>query len=95
MAVTSTEESRQTTEVVVSVRIPDGSDGDLTTEATRRLARADGVVGVTLDGVEALDPRLSATVVTVAATIERRGGQTDPTVTDALEAVVGVDVVET
>jgi len=59
-----------TVPAVVSVRIPDGSDTSLVTDAQCRINGVEGVRAVTVDGIEGVDPRLSATVVTVAVTIE-------------------------
>lgn len=66
-----TEPTATTVTAVVAVRIPDGSDADLATDAQRRLGRVDGVDAVTVDELRGLEPQLSATVVTVAVTIER------------------------
>lgn len=86
MAITSDDETRQTNEAVVSVRIPHGADGDLASEAEQRLVRADGVTDVTVEGLRGLEPGLSATVVTVEVTVDARS---DPRV--ALEEVTGVE----
>lgn len=91
MAITSDNETRQTTTAVVSVRIPNGADGDLATEAARRLMRTDGVNDVTVDDLRGLEPGLSATVVTVGVTIELTGDLVGATVSDALDEVMGVD----
>jgi len=72
MAITDeTEPTATTVTAVVAVRIPDGSNGDLATNAQRRLCRVDGVQTVAVDGLCGLEPQLSATVVRVAVTIER------------------------
>jgi hypothetical protein len=71
MAITDeTEPTATTVTAVVAVRIPDSSDADLETDAERRLGRIDGVQTVTVDELRGLEPQLSATVVTVAVTIE-------------------------
>ncbi|AWB28506.1 hypothetical protein HARCEL1_12755 [Halococcoides cellulosivorans] len=70
MAISSDNETRQTNELVVEIRIPDGSDGDLVSEAERRLSRVDGIVDVSIDELRSLDPGLSATEITVAVTVE-------------------------
>lgn len=92
MAITSDNETRQTTTAVVSVRIPNGADGDLATEAERRLTRTDGVNDVTVDDLRGLEPGLSATVVTVGVTIELTGDLVGTAVSDALDGVMGVDI---
>lgn len=93
MEITSDNDTRQTTTAVVSVRIPNGADGGLATEAERRLARADGVSDVTVDDLRGLDPGLSATVVTVSVTIESTGDLVGAAVSDALDEVTGVDII--
>lgn len=70
MTLTNDTETHHTSTAVVTVRIPDGTDGDLTTEATRRLIRADGVRSATIDSVRALSPGLSATALTARVTVE-------------------------
>ena len=70
MAIThETTEATRTT-AIVAVRIPRGSNADLATDAERRLSGIDGIREVTVDGLRSLDPQLSATVVTVAVTID-------------------------
>jgi len=72
MSITDETASTATTmTAVVAVRIPDKSDADLATDAERRLGRVDGIQTVTVEKLRGLEPRLSATVVTVAVTIER------------------------
>jgi hypothetical protein len=70
MTLTESEPPVTTAAAVVSVRIPDESDVPLTIDAQRRIEEIDGVRAATVDGIEGLDPRLSATVVTIAVTIE-------------------------
>lgn len=60
----SDNETRQTEEAVVSVRIPHGADDDLATDAEQRLSRVDGVTGVHVDELQRLGPGLLATVTT-------------------------------
>jgi len=93
MAITSDNETRQTHETVVSIRIPNGADGDLATEAAKRLSRADGVTDVTVDGLCGLEPGLSATVVTVALVVETTGERAGPTVDEAIGALTGVEAI--
>lgn len=84
MATISQTDRRETTTVVVSVRIPNGADGDLATETERRLARAAGVSDVIVEELRGLEPELSATVVTAAVTIETAGEQTRRELRDRL-----------
>lgn len=86
MTIIRDQEIRQTSDVVVSVRIPHGADGDLATEAEGRLSRADGVVDVTVEGLRGLEPGLSATVVTVDVTVETISG-----VSVELDEITGVE----
>ena len=72
MAITDTDTEQTTTTVtaVLAVRIPDSSGDDLATDAERRLGRVEGVRAVTIDGLRGLEPRFTATLVTVGVTIE-------------------------
>jgi len=70
MKLTDETESTTTTVAVLTVRIPDASGADLATDAQRRLNRVEGVHAVTVDGLRGLDPRVGATLVTVAVTVE-------------------------
>lgn len=88
---TNRHESTQVT-AVVAVRVPQNADGDLATETQRRLSRIDGVHDVTVDGFQAIEPRLSATVVTVTAAIETHRSDTE--LHDELSGTVGVEAVE-
>jgi len=70
MAITQTDPTVSTVTSVVSVRIPDGAGFDLTTEVEQRLAAIEGVRAVSVDDLREIQPGLSATVTTVAVTIE-------------------------
>jgi hypothetical protein len=74
MALTNDTETHRTATTVVRVRIPDGTSGDLTTEASRRLTRIDGVLSANIDGVRELSPGLSATAITARVTVELTSG---------------------
>lgn len=83
---------------ILTVRVPRDSNADLATDAERRLGRIDGISEVTVDGLRDIEPRLSATVVTVAVTIdstvavaELRDRLADAT---AVEGIEHFDVVE-
>lgn len=93
MPITTDDETRRTNDAVVSVRIPDGADGDLTTEAERRLSRAEGVADATVTGLRDLDPGLSATVVTVAVAVEPTGEPKGFAATDLLADAPFVEAV--
>lgn len=85
---TQRHESIQIT-ATVSVRVPQNADDDLATDAQRRLASVDTVCKATVEGFQQIDPRLSATVVTVVATIETHGSAAD--LREALLNTVGVE----
>jgi hypothetical protein len=68
---TLTTENESTATAIVTVRVPRDSETDLATDAEARLARVDGVRGVTVDGLRGIEPRLSATAVTVEVTVDR------------------------
>ena len=70
MTLTDETEPTTTTTAVLTVRIPDASGANLATDAQRRLRRVEGVDAATVDGLRGLEPRVSATLVTVAVTIE-------------------------
>ncbi|MFW6436122.1 MAG: hypothetical protein ACOCYZ_00635 [Halococcoides sp.] len=91
MVMTTQSETRSTNELVVSVRIPHGSDGTLATEAERRLSRADGVRAATVQELCGLDPGLSATVVTVRVRIEWPASH-DRSLAETLTALTGVEI---
>jgi hypothetical protein len=91
MAITSDNETQQTT-MVVTVRIPNGADGDLMTNAQRRLSRVDGILAVTVEDLQELQPGLSATEATVSVTIETPEDRTTQLVEDTLAGQTGVEV---
>jgi len=95
MAITSDNETQQTTTLVVTVRVPNGADGDLMTNAERRLSRADGISDVTVDELRALQPGLSATNVTVRVTIETAEVGTTQSVEESLAGQTGIEVTPT
>jgi hypothetical protein len=92
MAITSDNDTRQTTTLVVTVRVPNGADGDLTTNAERRLSRADGISAVTVAELQELQPGLSATNVTIRVTVETAEARTTQAVEDTLAGQTGVEV---
>ena len=92
MAITSDNDTRQTTTLVVTVRVPNGADGDLTTNAQRRLSRIDGILAVTVEELRDLQPGLSATNVTVRVRAETAEAQTTQSIEDTLAGQTGVEV---
>lgn len=92
------ESTDSTATAILTVRVPRDSDDDLATDAAGRLGRIDVVREVTVDGLRGIEPRLSATAVTVAVTIDSTG--TVAALRDrladatAVEAILHLDVVE-
>jgi uncharacterized protein YcnI len=93
MELTSDTETRQTT-MTVTVRVPNGADGDLTTNVQRRLSRADGVLAVTVEELRELQPGLSGTDVSVRVTFEMDGERKELSGSDTLAALTGVEIVD-
>lgn len=69
MATTRDTTPALTTAAVVTIRIPCGTGSDLVTEAESRLSRTDGVADVLIEELRRLDPKLSATNITIGVTI--------------------------
>jgi uncharacterized protein YcnI len=90
MTLTSETETHETT-TVVTVRVPSGADGDLTSTAERQLCRADGIVAVTVEELHGLAPGLSATDVTARVTITRERSAADRSTEAVLAALTGVE----
>jgi hypothetical protein len=74
-------ESTQIT-ATVSVRVSQNTENDLISAAEQRLSAIETVSDASVTGLDDIEPRLSATVVTVTA-----GLDTDATVTDVREAL--------
>lgn len=94
----TTDSTDSTATATITVRAPRDTDDDLATDAERRLDRIDGISEVTVDGIRGIEPRLSATAVTVAVTIdstvavaELRDRLADAT---SVEAIEHLDVVD-
>lgn len=83
--------TQQTTTVRIAIRVPDGGDGDLVTDAEQRLVRTEGVVRATVDELHGIEPGLSATRVTATATVDSRSSLPPPTLLARLADVSGVD----
>lgn len=88
---TTRQESTQVT-ATVSVRVPQNTDDDLATDAQRRLSTIDTVQDAQIEGFQNIDPRLSATVITVVAAIET--GQSVSELREALGETVGVESID-
>jgi hypothetical protein len=83
--------AQRTTTVRVAIRVPNGGDGDLVTDAEGRLTRTEGVVQATVDELRGIEPRLSATRVTATATVESRSSLPPPEFRSRLADVFGID----
>jgi len=94
MVVTSTNDSTATTTAVVTIRIPCGADGDLVTDAEQRLSRVKDVNAVTIDELHSIDPKLSATVITVKITLHWTAPITDEEIGDRLAEVSGLESIQ-
>lgn len=70
MAITTRQHELTQITATISVRVSQTTEADLITAAQKRLAALDTVSEVEVTGFDAIDPRLSATVVTVTATID-------------------------
>jgi len=82
--------SRPVYAATVAVRVPRDTGVDLATAASRRLARVPGVDSVEVRRLRGVEPALSATVVTVEASV----AATDPAadaVADRLAAAPGAE----
>jgi hypothetical protein len=76
--------------VTVTIRIPNSGDEDLLDNAERRLSRAPDIEA-TVRALAGIEPRLSATVVTVEATLEQKAPVTDTPLCDRLAEVAGLE----
>ena len=94
MALTSDNDSVATTTAVVTIRIPCGADSGLLTDAEERLAQAAGTVDITIGELYSIDPKLSATVVTVAVTMEFTTPTTDTEIGNHLADVPGLESID-
>ena len=94
MAVTNTNDSASTTTAVVTIRVPCGADGDLVTDAEERLSRVEDVNAVTIDELHSIDPKLSATVITVKITLHWTATMTDEEISDRLAEVSGLESIQ-
>jgi hypothetical protein len=90
MAITS-DDPEPTTTAVVTIRIPCDTDSDLVTDAEDRLAWAEDVDTVTIDGLYGIAPKLSATAITIGITIRWITTTTDIEVKRRLAEVPGLE----
>ncbi|MFB6296239.1 MAG: hypothetical protein ABEH66_05295 [Halobacteriales archaeon] len=81
------------TTATVTIRIPHGGDGDLVGDAERRLSQAPGIEA-TVESLTDIEPGLSATVVTVEATIRQDGPMADAPLCERLADVPGLESID-
>ena len=93
MAVPNTTDPESTTIAVVTIRIPCGADGDLATDAEKRLSRPDTIDDVTIDERDSIEPQLSSTRITVELTVRWATAIGEEEVRDRLAGVSGLESV--
>jgi hypothetical protein len=94
MAITSGNDPEPTTTAVVTIRIPCGADGDLVTDAEKRLSRAENVDVVRIDDLHGIAPKLSATAITVGITLCWTTTMTNTEMRRRLVEVPGLESIE-
>ena len=94
MTIISDTDPEPTTTGVVTIRIPCGTDSDLVTDAKERLSRAENIDAVAVDELHAIDPNLSATVVTVGITLRWTAATTNGQVKRRLTEVPGLESID-
>ncbi len=94
MAITSNTDPELTTTAVVTIRIPCGADNDLVTDAEARLSWAKDIDTVTIDDLHGIDPKLSATAITVGITLRLTTTMTGAQVRRRLAEVPGLESIE-
>jgi hypothetical protein len=94
MAITSDNNPEPTTTAVVTIRIPCGADSDLVTDAEERLSRAEDIDTITVDELHGIEPKLSATTITVGITIRWTTTMTDAQVRRQLGEVPGLESID-
>ena len=93
MAVSNTTNLDSTTIAVETIRIPCGADGDLVTDAAKRLSRPETIDDVTIDELDSIEPQLSATLITVEITVRWATSIGEEEVRDRLAGVSGLNSV--
>lgn len=93
MALPNTTDPAPTTIAVVTIRIPCGADGNLVTDAERRLSRLKIVDDVTIDELDSIEPQLSATLITVDITVQWATAIGEEDIRDRLAGVSGIESV--
>jgi len=93
MVVSNTTDPESTTIAVVTIRIPCGADGDLVTDAEKRLSRPETIDDVTIDELDSIEPQLSATLITVEITVLWATAIGEEEIRDRLAGVSGLESV--
>ncbi len=91
MPVPNTTDPESTTTTVVTIRIPCGADGDLVTDAEKRLSRPESINDVTIDELDSIEPQLSATLITVEITVRWATAIGGEEIRDRLAGVSGLE----
>jgi hypothetical protein len=94
MAITSDNDTESTTAAVVTIRIPCGADSDIVTDAEERLSRGEDIDGVTVDDLHGIEPKLSATAITVGITLRWTTTMTETEVRRRFAEVPGLESIE-
>ena len=93
MAIPNTTDPAPTTIAVVTIRIPCGADGNLVTDAEKRLSRLKIIDDVTIDELDSIEPQLSATLITVDITVQWATTIGEEEIRDRLAGVSGIESV--
>ncbi len=92
--ITKNNDPESTTTAVVTIRIPCGADRDLVTDAEERLLGVEGINDVTIDELHSINPKLSATVITIGITLRCTKTMADVEVRKRLAEVAGLEAIE-
>jgi hypothetical protein len=93
MTVPNTTDPEPTTTAVVTIRVPCGADGDLVTDAEKRLSRPETIDDVTIAELDSIEPQLSATLITVEITVQWATAISEGEIRDRLVGVSGLESV--
>ena len=91
MAASNATDLDSTTTAVVTIRIPCGADGNLVTDAEKRLSRPETIDDVTIDELASIEPQLSATLITVEITVQWSTAISKEEIRDRLKDVSGLE----
>ncbi|TKX74459.1 hypothetical protein EXE46_08810 [Halorubrum sp. GN11_10-6_MGM] len=94
MAVINPNVSASTTTAIMTIRIPCGADGNLVTDAEDRLSQTAAVDDVLIDELHSIEPKLSATVITVEVALRWTTTMTQGEIRDRLAEVPGLESIQ-